>query len=86
MEREKNVCCPQSSIDVLTVADQVSFAGKFYAGNLIGRVENAGWREKFMKLGATEEEVDAVISDLKKWEEDVDGWHAIMQCETICWN
>jgi len=59
--------------------------GKFHAGGFVGRIENAGWREKFVELGASEEEVDTVVSDLKKWEEDVDGWHAIVQCETICW-
>ena len=59
--------------------------GKFHAGSFVGRIENAGWREKFVELGASEEEVDTVVSDLKKWEEDVDGWHAIVQCETICW-
>jgi ubiquinone/menaquinone biosynthesis C-methylase UbiE len=57
---------------------------EFLAGAMIGRIEKAGHREKFVKLGATEEDVDAMLRDLKIWRDDVDGWYAVMNCEVIC--
>jgi SAM-dependent methyltransferase len=59
---------------------------EYVAGNYIGRFDQAGWRDKYIAAGASAEDVDNIVADLKKWKEDVDGWHAVMQCETICWN
>lgn len=55
-----------------------------FADNMLARFENAGWREKWGKLGAGEEEIEAVVRDLKRWREDVDAWYAITNCETVC--
>jgi hypothetical protein len=60
--------------------------GSFYAGNMVGRIEKAGWRDKFLGMGASEEDIQTIVDDLKKWADDVDGWYAIMQCEVTCWN
>jgi hypothetical protein len=35
-------------------------------------------------LGATEEDVDMMVRDLKVWRDDVDGWYSIMNCEVVC--
>ncbi|OAL04676.1 S-adenosyl-L-methionine-dependent methyltransferase [Phaeosphaeriaceae sp. SRC1lsM3a] len=55
-----------------------------FADNMLARFESAGWREKWAKLGASEEEIETVVRDLKKWKEDVDSWYAITNAETVC--
>lgn len=57
-----------------------------FAGMMVGRIEHAGHKEKYLKLGATEEEIRCIVEDFKKWAEDVDGWSAMLHCETICRN
>jgi hypothetical protein len=64
----------------------ISLVGAYVGGNYIARFERAGWRDKYIAAGASAEDVDTIVADLKKWKEEVDGWHAVMQCETICWN
>jgi SAM-dependent methyltransferase len=56
----------------------------FLADVMIARIEKAGHRAKFVKLGATNEEIDGVVRDLEMWRDDVDGWYAIMNCEVVC--
>jgi hypothetical protein len=63
-----------------------SLVGAYVSGNYIGRFKQAGWRDKYIAAGASAEDVGTIVADLKEWKEDVDGWHAVMQCETICWN
>jgi hypothetical protein len=58
---------------------------EFYADNMIGRLKEAGHGDKFLELGATREEVEIMARDWQRWRDDVDGWGAILQCETICW-
>ncbi len=59
---------------------------KFHAGNMMARLEEGGHRDKFKKVGASDEMVDAMLRDWKVWAEDPDGWFAIAQCEVVCWN
>ncbi|KAF1851825.1 S-adenosyl-L-methionine-dependent methyltransferase [Cucurbitaria berberidis CBS 394.84] len=59
---------------------------KFLAGVMVGRIEQAGHREKFLDLGATKEEVDEMVRAWREWEEDVDGWVANVNSEVVCWN
>jgi hypothetical protein len=56
---------------------------EFLADNMIARIEKAGHRVKFVKLGATDEEVDGIVKDLRLWKNDKDGWYAVMNCEVI---
>jgi ubiquinone/menaquinone biosynthesis C-methylase UbiE len=70
----------EASVQVMATREK----REFLAGAMMGRIEKAGHREKFVKLGATEEEVDAILRDLKIWRDDVDGWYAVMNCEVIC--
>jgi SAM-dependent methyltransferase len=58
---------------------------KSWAGMWLGRIDQGGMKDTWRKLGATEEEFDLVRRDIKAWETDVDGWHAILQAEVICW-
>ena len=51
----------------------------------MGRLDQGSMVETWRGLGATDEEFQIVRRDVKMWEEDVDGWHAILQAETICW-
>ncbi|PVI06722.1 S-adenosyl-L-methionine-dependent methyltransferase [Periconia macrospinosa] len=58
-----------------------------YATSMINRMEKGGHNEKYVqKLGATEEQLNEIAQAWKEWADDVDGWHAIMHCETICRN
>ncbi|CAI6339437.1 unnamed protein product [Periconia digitata] len=57
-----------------------------YATIMINRVEKGGHGQKFKDLGASEEDVSEIVQAWKEWADDVDGWHAVMQCETICRN
>ncbi len=36
--------------------------------------------DKYKGLGASEEEVEVILRDLKVWGEDVDGWFAVCNC------
>jgi hypothetical protein len=36
-----------------------------------------------VKLGATDEEINGIVKDLRLWRDDQDGWYAIMNCEVI---
>jgi ubiquinone/menaquinone biosynthesis C-methylase UbiE len=56
----------------------------FLAEVMIARIEKAGHREKFVQLGATEEDIDTIVRDLRHWKGDKDGWYAVMNCEVIC--
>ncbi|KAF2462967.1 methyltransferase type 11 [Lindgomyces ingoldianus] len=56
-----------------------------FSEGLSGRIENAGMGGKFRGLGASEEEVGAMVRDLKAWAEEVDGWFGILQVQVICW-
>ncbi|PSN63690.1 putative ubiE/COQ5 methyltransferase [Corynespora cassiicola Philippines] len=58
---------------------------RFYRDIMVGRIEEGGHREKYMKLGATKEQVDMMVADFKRWADDVDGWHAVLQCEVVCY-
>ncbi|KAH7406677.1 S-adenosyl-L-methionine-dependent methyltransferase [Phaeosphaeria sp. MPI-PUGE-AT-0046c] len=55
-----------------------------FADNMLARFENVEWREKWSKLGASTDELETVVRDLKRWKEDVDSWYAITNCETVC--
>ncbi|KAF2017451.1 S-adenosyl-L-methionine-dependent methyltransferase [Aaosphaeria arxii CBS 175.79] len=57
---------------------------KRHAENLIGRFERGEHREKWKRLGASDEDIDTVIRDVKAWRDDVDGWYAILQGQVIC--
>ncbi|ORY07945.1 methyltransferase type 11 [Clohesyomyces aquaticus] len=57
---------------------------KWFSEGLWGRIEKGGQGEKFRELGASEEDVDMMIKDLKAWADDVDGWHGQIQCQIIC--
>ena len=57
---------------------------KQYAANIVARFEKGGFREKWIGLGASDEDIDAVIRDAKAWAADEDGWFAILQNELIC--
>jgi SAM-dependent methyltransferase len=54
-----------------------------YAGNMIARIEQGGHRERYQRLGATEQEVDVMVHDLGKWRDDVDAVHHIVQYEVV---
>jgi SAM-dependent methyltransferase len=56
----------------------------FLADVMIARIEKAGHREKFVKLGATDVEINGIVKDLRLWKDDKDGWYAVMNCEVIC--
>jgi ubiquinone/menaquinone biosynthesis C-methylase UbiE len=71
----------EASVQVTATQDKRNFL----AGNMISRIEVAGHRAKFVRLGATVEEVDAIVRDLKAWKDDEDGWYAVMNCEVICY-
>jgi ubiquinone/menaquinone biosynthesis C-methylase UbiE len=51
---------------------------------MVGRIDEGGHREKYLKLGASEEEVDSIVRDWKKWVEDVDSWWGMFNCEVVC--
>lgn len=51
---------------------------------MVGRIEEGGHREKYIKLGATEEEIDTIVSDWERWVEDVDAWWGMFNCEVVC--
>lgn len=51
---------------------------------MVGRIEEGGHREKYLKLGATEDEVDAIVQDWKAWVQDVDAWWGMFNCEVVC--
>jgi SAM-dependent methyltransferase len=56
-----------------------------YAGNMIARIEQGGHRQKYETLGATQEEVDIMVRDLRRWRDDVDAVHHIVQYEVVAW-
>ena len=51
---------------------------------MVGRIEEGGHREKYLKLGASEEEVDTIVRDWKTWMEDGDAWWGMFNCEVVC--
>jgi SAM-dependent methyltransferase len=57
---------------------------EFLSSVMIARIEKAGHRAKFVQLGATDENIDAIVRDLGLWKDDQDGWYAVMNCEVIC--
>lgn len=57
---------------------------KPYCELMTGRLVAGGHKDLYMKLGASEQDIEMMITDFKRWADDVDGWHAILQCETIC--
>ncbi|KAF2259040.1 S-adenosyl-L-methionine-dependent methyltransferase [Lojkania enalia] len=57
----------------------------FFSGVHRGRIQQGGMRERFMTLGASEEDINLMIKDLDAWERDIDGWFAILHGETMCW-
>jgi ubiquinone/menaquinone biosynthesis C-methylase UbiE len=69
-----------ASVQVIATQEKRSFL----AGVMVKRIEEAGQRSKFVELGATEEDVDEMVRDLKLWQDDVDGWYSIMNCEVVC--
>lgn len=58
---------------------------KWWAGIFLGRMESGGSRERWKRLGATDEELEIMERDVKAWAEDVDGWYAQLNAEVICW-
>jgi ubiquinone/menaquinone biosynthesis C-methylase UbiE len=69
-----------ASVQVIATQEKRDFLG----GMMVKRIEDAGQRGKFVALGATEEDVDMMVRDLKVWRDDVDGWYSIMNCEVVC--
>lgn len=42
------------------------------------------YRRQIVDSGTTEEEVEEILQDLRLWEQDEDGWFAVLQSEVIC--
>ncbi|KAJ4367969.1 hypothetical protein N0V86_009810 [Didymella sp. IMI 355093] len=70
----------RASTDVHATPEQRQKIGKI----MIARIEEGGHREKYKKLGASEEEVDAIVRDWGVWMEDVDAWWCSVNCEVVC--
>lgn len=56
----------------------------FLGGVMIARIEKGGHRAKFAQLGATDEDVDAIVRDLRHWKDDKGDWYAVMNWEFVC--
>ncbi|KAF3034387.1 hypothetical protein E8E12_002589 [Didymella heteroderae] len=69
-----------ASADVHASPEQRERLGRI----MVGRIEEGGHREKYLKLGASEDEVDQIARDWKRWVEDVDAWWGMFNCEVIC--
>jgi SAM-dependent methyltransferase len=69
-----------ASVQVSATHETRSYLGK----SMVARIEEAGHGAKFTQLGASQEDVDAMVTDLKLWMEDDDGWYAAMNCEVLC--
>lgn len=54
-----------------------------FAEPMIGRLEVGGTGDKFRERGASKEDVELALSDLRKWMEDVDGWYCLVNVEVI---
>jgi SAM-dependent methyltransferase len=70
----------RASADVHATPEQREKLG----GIMVGRIEEGGHREKYLSLGASEEEIDAIVRDWKSWVQDVDAWWGMFNCEVVC--
>jgi SAM-dependent methyltransferase len=50
---------------------------------MIERMLTGGTGKKFIERGASQEDVEIIVRDFKKWIEDVDGWSCFVHCEVI---
>lgn len=50
---------------------------------MVERIKQGGHREKYVKLGASEE-VNTIVGDWKKWVDDPDAWWCVINCEVVC--
>jgi SAM-dependent methyltransferase len=56
---------------------------KWFARVMTERIQD-GTAEKFKKFGATDDDIESMISDFKAWSQDEDAWMAILQVEVLC--
>jgi ubiquinone/menaquinone biosynthesis C-methylase UbiE len=61
-------------------------ARKFLEWRVTGQLaEGDPFRQSWMDVGITEDEIQETLAAVGKWAEAEDGWHAMLQCEMLAW-
>lgn len=61
-------------------------ARKFWAGGLLGRLEEGdSYRASWLKAGISEEEIEETKKALKEWRDTDDAWYIAVQSEVLAW-
>ena len=47
--------------------------------------KNGDYRRNTLNSGTSEETIAEILTALRQWEKEEDGWYAILQCENIYW-